>query len=108
MPSSYTGAEKRRLAWLVLKAAKQSLPRTVDVIDPKLKAEAERIEKRAAERGEAEVTALRKQLQQARTDAANAKATMRASSGRERADARRRMHDAEAAARRIERALNRY
>ena len=110
MPSSFTGAEKRRLAWLTLKAGVQSTAgdRDVDTIDPKLKAEVERIEKRAAERGEAEVAALRNRLQQARTAAANAKVTMRASSGRARADARREMHDHERTARRIEAELRRY
>jgi hypothetical protein len=110
MPSSFTGAEKRRIAWLTLKAGLQSTAgdRDVDTIDPKLKAEMERIEQRGAERGEAEVKALRQRLQQARTDAANAKATMRASSGRARAAARRQMNDHERAARRFESELRRY
>ena len=110
MPASFTGAEKRRMAWLILKAGKQSMAgdRNVDTIDPKLKAEMERIEQRGAERGEAEVAALRNRLQQARADAANAKAAMRASSGRARADARREMNDHERATRRIEAELRRY
>jgi hypothetical protein len=110
MPTSYTNAEKRRIAWLTLKAAKQSMAgdRDVDTIDPKLKAEMDRIDQRAEQRGEAEMTALRKRLQQARADAASAKAAMRTSSGPERARARREMHDHEQAARRIERELRRY
>ncbi|MEV6174894.1 DUF6257 family protein [Streptomyces sp. NPDC051954] len=110
MPSSYTGAEKRRIAWLVAKAAKQSMAgdRNTDTIDPRVKAEMDRIEKRAAERGETEAKALRQRLQQARTDAANAKATMRANSGKTRADARRQMHDHERAAGRLERELRKY
>ena len=110
MPSSYTGAEKRRIAWLTLKAAKQSMAgdRDVDTIDDKVKKEMDRIEERAAERGQAEVQALRSKLQQARTDAANAKATMRASSGKARADARRKMNDHERTARRLEGDLRRY
>ncbi|MEV0639026.1 DUF6257 family protein [Streptomyces sp. NPDC050619] len=110
MPTSYTGAEKRRIAWLTLKAGKQSLAgdRNVDTIDPKVKAEMDRIEERAAERGEREMQALKRKLSQAREDAATAKAAMRTSRGPERAAARREMHDHEAAARRVERELRRY
>lgn len=110
MPSSYTGAEKRRLAWLTLKAGKQSLAgdRNVDTIDPKIKREADRIEERAEARGTAEVTALNSRLAEARKAAAAAKVTMRTSSGKDRAAARREMNDHEQAARRIERELRRY
>lgn len=110
MPSSYTGAEKRRIAWLAIKAGKQSLAgdRNDDTIDPRLKREMDRIEERAADRGQREVKALERKLNQAREDAATAKASMRTSSGPERAAARRQMHDHEAAARRIERELRRY
>jgi hypothetical protein len=110
MPSSYTGAEKRRIAWLALKAGKQSLAgdRNADTIDPRLKREMDRIEERAADRGQREVQALQQRLSAARNAAASAKATMRTSSGTERAAARRQMHDHEAAARRIEGELRRY
>lgn len=110
MPTSFTGAEKRRIAWLTLKAAKQSIAgdRDVDTIDPKLKAEVDRIEKRAEDRGQREVQALERRLSEARNAAANAKATMRTSKGAERAAARRQMQDHEQAARRIERELRRY
>lgn len=110
MVSSYTRGEKLRLAWLVAKAAKQSMAgdRNVDTIDPRLKREAEQIEKRATERGEAEVNALQGQLTKARQDAATAKVTMRTSKGPERAAARRTMHDHEATSRRLQRELNRY
>ncbi|MFD3498799.1 hypothetical protein [Streptomyces sp. NPDC058678] len=110
MPSSYTGAEKRRIAWLAIKAAKQSMAgdRQVDTINPRLKAEMDRIEERAADRGEREVQALQRKLSAARDAAAAAKATMRTSSGKDRATARREMQDHEAAARRIERELRRY
>jgi hypothetical protein len=110
MPSSYTRGEKRRIAWLTLKAAKQSMAgdRHVDTIDDRLKAEMDSIEKRAAERGEAEVKALRERLTKARSDAAHAKATMRASKGPDRAAARRQMNEYEGAARRLERELRTY
>jgi uncharacterized protein YlxW (UPF0749 family) len=110
VPTSYTGAEKRRLAWLVLKAAKQSMAgdRNADTIDSKLKAEVERIEQRAEERGNREVQALEKRLNEARNAAASAKAAMRTGKGPDRAAARRQMHDHEQAARRIERELRRY
>ncbi|WP_262059687.1 DUF6257 family protein [Streptomyces sp. STR69] len=110
MRSSYTRGEKLRLAYLVVKAAKQSFAgdRNVDTIDPRVKAEAVRIEERAAERGEREAQALREQLAKTRSDAASAKAAMRASRGSARAEARREMHAHEAAARRLERELNTY
>lgn len=110
MPSSYTGAEKRRIAWLGLKALKQSTAgdRNVDTIDPKLKREMDRIEERAADRGQREVQALQQRLNAARNAAAAAKVTMRTSSGKDRATARTEMHEHEAAARRVERELRRY
>ncbi|WP_367324799.1 DUF6257 family protein [Streptomyces sp. HUAS ZL42] len=110
MPSSYTTGEKLRLAWLVARAAKQSMAgdRNVDTIDPRIKAEADRIEKRAAERGEREVKALRTQLEEARNAAASAKVRMRASSGRERSAARQQMNEHEQTARRLQRQLNGY
>ena len=110
MRSSYTRGEKLRLAWLVTKAAKQSLAgdRNVDTIDDRVKREAEQIEERAAERGKTEAAALETQLAKARSNAATAKATMRTSKGPDRAAARRQMHEHEAAARRLERELRRY
>lgn len=110
MPSSYTGAEKRRIAWLAIKAGKQSLAgdRNDDTIDPRLKREMDRIEERGADRGQREVQALERRLEEARNAAATAKAAMRTSNGPERAAARRQMNDHEQAARRIERELRRY
>ncbi|MFF0080234.1 hypothetical protein ACFYR1_11110 [Streptomyces canus] len=110
MASSYTGAEKRRIAWLTLKAGKQTLAgdRNADTIDPRIKREMERIEQRAEDRGNREVQALQKRLGEARNAAATAKVTMRTSKGPDRAKARREMHDHEQAARRIERELRRY
>jgi len=110
MPSSYTTRERLRLAVLVAKAGKQSMAgdRNDDTIDPKVKREADRIEKRAADRGAREVQALERRLNEARNAAASAKATMRTSRGPERAAARRQMNDHEAAARRVERELRRY
>ena len=110
MPSSYTGAEKRRIAWLAIKAAKQSVAgdRDVDTIDPRIKREMDRIEQRAEDRGNREVQALQKRLAEARNAAATAKTTMRTSKGQDRAKARREMHEHEQTARRIERELRRY
>jgi hypothetical protein len=110
MPASYTAAEKRRKAWLVLKAGKQSLAgdRNADTIDDRIKREVERIDERAEERGKAEVAELERRLSQARRDAASARVTMRTSSGKERGAARQQMNDHEQTARRIERELRRY
>ncbi|GAA4999553.1 DUF6257 family protein [Streptomyces siamensis] len=110
MPASYTGAEKRRMAWLSARAFKQSMAGdpNVDTIDDRIKREVDRIQKRAEERGAAEVKALEQRLSEARRAAAGAKATMRTSKGPERVKARREMHEHEQAARRIERELRRY
>ncbi|MEU0041402.1 DUF6257 family protein [Streptomyces sp. NPDC006333] len=110
MPTSYTGSEKRRLAWLAVKAAKQSLAgdRQEDTIDDRIKRETDRIEQHAEERGTREVTALQRRLAETRQAAATAKVTMRTSSGKDRAAARQQMNDHEQAARRIERELRRY
>ncbi|MER5467195.1 DUF6257 family protein [Streptomyces sp. NPDC002685] len=110
MPASYTPAEKRRLAWLTLRAAKQSLAgdRNVDTIGDRIKREAERIGERAEQRAKDEVAELERRLSEARRAAAGAKVTMRTSSGKDRADARRQMQDHEQTARRIERELRRY
>ncbi|MER5473719.1 DUF6257 family protein [Streptomyces sp. NPDC002685] len=110
MPASYTPAEKRRLAWLTLRAAKQSLAgdRNVDTIGDRIKREAERIGERAEQRGRAEVAELERRLSETRRAAAGAKVTMRTSRGQERADARRQMHEHEQTTRRIERELRRY
>ncbi|MEU1497007.1 hypothetical protein [Streptomyces sp. NPDC005732] len=110
MPSSYTAGEKFRLARLGLKALKQSVAGdpNEDTIDPRVKREADRIERRAEERGTREVAALQRRLTEKRQAAATAKVTMRTSSGPERAAARREMHDHEQAARRIQNELRRY
>lgn len=110
MPSSYTRGEKVRLAWLVTKAAKQSMAgdRDTDTISDRVKAEADRIEARAAERGTREVAALERRLNEARNAAASAKAAMRTSSGKDRAAARSEMQRHEQTARRVERELRRY
>ncbi|WP_019054951.1 DUF6257 family protein [Streptomyces prunicolor] len=110
MRSSYTRGEKLRLAWLVAKAAKQSMAgdRNVDTIDPRLKRKVDQIQERAAERGKAEFNALQGQLAKARREAAAAKVTMRTSKGPDRAAARRTMYEREGAARRLERELRTY
>ncbi|MGW6142157.1 hypothetical protein [Streptomyces sp. NPDC055140] len=110
MPASYTGAEMRRKAWLAARAAKQSLAgdRDTDTISDRIKREVERIDERAEERGKAVVAELERRLSEARKAAASSKVTMRTSSGKERAAARRQMNDHEQAARRIDRELRRY
>ena len=110
MPGSYTRGEKARLAWLVAKAAKHSLAgdRDVDTIGDEVKREAERIEKRAEERGAREVAALQRRLDEARNAAAGAKVTMRTSRGKDRAAARGEMQRHEQTARRVERELRKY
>lgn len=109
MPTSYTAAEKRRMAWLVIKAGKQSLAgdRDQDTIDDRLKREVDRINERAEERGRAEAAELERRISETRRAAAGAKVTMRTSSGADRAAARRQMNEHEQAGRRLERELRR-
>ncbi|MFD5572253.1 hypothetical protein [Streptomyces cadmiisoli] len=106
---SYTTAEKLRIARLTARAARQIVKGGhEDAVKPGTQRELDRIVERAEARGAAEENALRKRLAQARTDAATAKAEMRAASGPERAAARRRMDEHERAARRLESDLRRY
>jgi hypothetical protein len=107
MAINFTGGEKASMAILIARMAKRGLAGDeVDISD--LQRKAERIEKRAEARSNREAQALEKRLSEARNAAANAKVTMRTSSGKERAAARQQMHQHEQAARRIERELRRY
>ncbi|MEV7994932.1 hypothetical protein AB0O67_24370 [Streptomyces sp. NPDC086077] len=109
--SSYTRGEKWQLARLVGKAARQSMrgDRNEDTISASVKRQVERIEERAALRGEAEADALAARLEKARRAAAAAKASMRAAStSKDRAAARQQMNEHERTARRLEGDLRRY
>uniref|UniRef100_A0AAU2VRY3 Uncharacterized protein n=1 Tax=Streptomyces sp. NBC_00008 TaxID=2903610 RepID=A0AAU2VRY3_9ACTN len=101
---SYTPAEKRQRAKLFRKGFRQAL---ADCVDPRLEAQIERIDQRAAERGALELRALHQVQADARQTLANAKATERTAPRTDRAAARQARKTAEDAVRRAERAVQR-
>lgn len=102
VPRSYTPAEKRQRAWLVLRGAKQAL---ADAVDPQLEGKIERIDARAEDRGLREAEALHRQNEKAKDELASAKAAARAARGDERTGARAALQKAEQRARATERAM---
>ncbi|MGO4752691.1 hypothetical protein AB4212_29485, partial [Streptomyces sp. 2MCAF27] len=82
---SYTAAEKRQRAWLILRGTKQA---AADAVDPKLDRKIERIDAIAAERGQREAAALIRQDEKAKAALAAAKAAERAARREDRTAAR--------------------
>ncbi|MEU8824522.1 hypothetical protein [Streptomyces sp. NPDC048636] len=101
---SYTPAEKRKRAWLVVRGAKQAF---ADSVDPRLDRRIEQIDARAEERGQLEALALHRQNDRARAELAAAKAAERAASREDRTAARDARKRAEKRARATEQALRR-
>ncbi|MER7787929.1 hypothetical protein [Streptomyces sp. NPDC097640] len=101
---SYTSAEKRKRAFLVLRGAKQAL---ADAVDPKLDRQIDRIDARAAERGQLEAAALHRQDDKAKAELAAARAAERAAPREDRAAAREARKTAEKRARATEQAIRR-
>ncbi|MGW3571640.1 hypothetical protein ACWDSL_48540 [Streptomyces sp. NPDC000941] len=101
---SYTPAEKRKRALLVLRGAKQAL---ADAVDPKLDRQIERIDARAAERGQLEAAALNRQNDKAKAELAAAKAAERAAPREDRTAARQARRTAEKRVRATEQAIRR-
>lgn len=101
---SYTPAEKRKRAMLILRGTKQAF---ADAVDPKLDRQIERIDAIAAERGQREATALRRQDEKAKADLAAAKAAERAARREDRTAAREARKQAEKRARATEQAIRR-
>ncbi|QKV93201.1 hypothetical protein HUT19_16745 [Streptomyces sp. NA02950] len=101
---SYTPAEKRKRAWLIVRGAKQA---AADAVDPKLERQIERIDARAAERGQLEAAALHRQNEKAKATLAAAKAAERAARGQDRTAARAARKQAEKRARATEQAVRR-
>lgn len=71
---SYTGAEKRKRAWLVVRGVKQA---AADAVQPGIDRQIDRIDQAAEERGARDQAAMRSQLETAKTAAAAAKAAER-------------------------------
>ncbi|AEM88311.1 hypothetical protein [Streptomyces violaceusniger] len=101
---SYTPAEKRKRAWLLVRTVKQA---AADAVDPKLDRQIDRIDAAAEERGQREASALFRQDQKAKVALAAAKAAERAARGKDRAAARDARKEAERRARATEQAIRR-
>jgi hypothetical protein len=101
---SYTPAERRQRAWLILRGTKQAL---ADAVDPRIDRRIDRIDARAADRGEREALALYKQHDQAENELATAKAQERAARREGRPDAKAARQKAEQRVRDTERAIRR-
>ncbi|WP_432587005.1 hypothetical protein ABVG11_15140 [Streptomyces sp. HD1123-B1] len=101
---SYTPAEKRKRATLLLRGTKQAF---ADAVDPKLDRQIERIDAIAAERGQREAAALIRQDEKAKADLAAAKAAERAARWEDRPAARAARKQAEKRARATEQAIRR-
>ncbi|WP_438479068.1 hypothetical protein [Streptomyces asiaticus] len=104
VPRSYTPAEKRKRAWLVLRGAKQAL---ADNVDPKLDARIDRIDAQAEDRGIREARALYQQHEQAQNALAAAKAKERTASREDRQAARQARIKAEQQLSRTQKAIRR-
>ncbi|MFD7499964.1 hypothetical protein [Streptomyces sp. NPDC059850] len=101
---SYTPAEKRKRASLILRGTKQAI---ADAVDPKLDRQIERIDAIAAERWQREATALRRQDEKAKAELAAAKAAERVARREDRTAAREARKQAERRARATEQAIRR-
>jgi hypothetical protein len=101
---SYTPAERRERAWLLLRGGKQAI---AGCTDPAIDARLERLDTRAADRGQREADALYKQHEKAQTTLAAAKAAERAARGADRGPAREARKKAEQRVRDTERAIRR-
>ncbi|MFE2024606.1 hypothetical protein ACFW9V_05545 [Streptomyces hygroscopicus] len=101
---SYTPAEKRKRAWLILRGAKQA---AADAVDPKIERQIDRIDAAAEERGRLEAQALYRQNEKAKAELATAKAAVRAASREDKAAARTALAQAEKRARATAQAIRR-
>lgn len=104
---SYTRAEQRERARLILRGSKQALAGT-EAIDPRVERRIETIDARAADRGAREADALFDQHDQAKNGLARARAVERAARrGQEKAAAKAARKEAEQRAKATERAIRR-
>lgn len=103
-PRRYTRSEKTKRAGLLARGIKQALA-GADAIDPRIERKIDRLDARAEDRYEREITAHIRQLDAARSEAAAARARERAAAPSERSAARRDRQAAEEVVKRAERAL---
>lgn len=101
---SYTGPERRRRAWLILRTTRQAL---ADAVDPVLDQHIDRIDARAEDRGQREAFALYQQNETAANELATARARERAARGTDRTAARNTRRAAEQRLKDTERAIRR-
>jgi hypothetical protein len=99
---SYTGAEKRQRAWLVLRGAKHAYAPTEAA---KFERRIDRIDATAEDRGAREAGALYSQHDQAKNDAAKARAAERAAKREDRQAAKQARQKAEQRVKDTERAI---
>ncbi|MDT3395767.1 hypothetical protein RKE29_03735 [Streptomyces sp. B1866] len=103
---SYTRAEKRERARLLIRGAKQALA-GAEAIDPRFERRLDAIDARAEDRGRREAAALRRQYDKAQDDLAAARAAERAAKWADRATAKQARKQAERRVRDTERAIRR-
>ncbi|MER5461649.1 hypothetical protein ABT010_13365 [Streptomyces sp. NPDC002668] len=102
---SYTSAERRQRAGLVWKGARQAI---ADADTSSYDAQIAKLDARAEERGALEAAAANRLVEQARHEAAAAKAALRAARGKDRAAAQDAVRKAERRVRDTEQAARRY
>ncbi|MFD9564783.1 hypothetical protein [Streptomyces sp. NPDC059994] len=105
MKASYTPAEKRERAWLLLRTSKQAV---ADAVDPRLVKRLDRIEQQAAERGQREYESLHRRLEVAKDTAADARAAERTAPRADKGAARHATREANKQVARIENELHRH
>ncbi|MEW1725243.1 hypothetical protein [Streptomyces sp. NPDC093109] len=103
---SYTSAERRRRAWLVTRGVKQAAAGP-DAVNPRIDAEIDRIDARAADRRRRETDAMHDLLDRAKDNVAAAKAAERTATRDAQHAARTARRDAEAVLHRTEQAARR-
>lgn len=102
---SYTGAEKRKRAWLIAKGVKQA---AADAVQPSIGRQIDRIDARAEERGARETVAMRSELDKAKDAVAAARITVRTADRQGKQAARQALKDAEQTLRRTQQAARPY
>ncbi|MFF2640332.1 hypothetical protein ACFVUB_11115 [Streptomyces niveus] len=102
---SYTGAEKRKRAWLVVRGVKQA---AADAVQPGIGRQIDRIDARAEERGARETVAMRSELEKAKDAVAAAKVAARTADRHGKQAAREAVKTAEQALKRTQQAARPY
>ncbi|MGW2367136.1 hypothetical protein ACWCZ5_16330 [Streptomyces sp. NPDC001667] len=105
MKPSYTRAEKREQAWLLLRGSRQAV---ADAVDPRIEARLDAIGERGRERALREAAALLWRLEAAKDAAADARAAERTAPRAERSQARRAVKETQKRVERVQQEVDRY